>query len=114
MNLLLLLLAIKAIQVPIVPAESPGWNDCASGSYCLTGFTLYETTSGSPTPVAVLPQVATTYVMGYPSAGSHTYEVVQDATNGVGSPIQSTGNHGFVLNCVKVSGGRKCVLKKQW
>lgn len=107
-------IAQKAVHVSMAPGINPGWANCTSGTNCLTGFILFETTSGTPVQIASIPQTATTYTMGYPSAGSHTYELVQGGLNGAGEVVQSEGNPGWVLNCTKVTGGRKCVLKKQW
>ena len=106
-------LAQKAIQFQWSAGPSPGWTTCTSGSYCLTGYSLYETTSGSPVLMAVVPQTATSYVAPLPSVGYHLYQVTQ---NGLvaGNTVHSAGNHTVSVNCTRVSGWRKCVPGKSW
>lgn len=88
---------------------------CSTGNYCLTGFTLYEITTGIPVVIVQIPQTTTTYKMTpLPSKGSHSYEVVQNGLNGAGTPIQSLSNPGLVINCVKAGLWRTCHVGKSW
>ena len=105
----------KTILFSWTPGSNPGWTACSSGNWCLTGFTLYEITTGIPVAVAQIPQTSTTYTMSpIPSNGSHSYELVQTGTNGNGSAVQSLNNPGLVVNCRKAGLWRTCSIGKHW
>src|ERR1700722_15399059 len=95
------------------PGPSPGWAVCPSTSNCLSGFTFYEITTGTPVSLAVVPQTTTNFdITPPPTIGSHTYQVVQDAIDSTGAPVQSVNNPGVVIWCYKVNPPtpeRKCV-----
>lgn len=98
---------------------SPGWATCPSSSQCLSGYTFYEITTGTPVPLASIPQTGTSFsISPPPSIGSHTYQVAQDGIDSTGKPVQSLNNPGVVIWCSKVfyatGTGRKCVQKKAW
>lgn len=106
--------AQKGVKFSWTPGANPGWTVCASGNYCLTGYTLYETTSGALVAIASIPQADSSYVLSpLPSAGTHTYELAQDGISG-GAPVQSTGNPGAVVNCKKHVTWRSCSVGKVW
>jgi hypothetical protein len=107
-------LAQKQLQFKLTQVVAPGWSDCTTGDGCLTGYTIYETTSGVAVQVASVPQTATVYDLPIPSVGVHTYAVTQNGINGLGLPVQSTGNPGVVVSCWKVTGGRQCKVGKVW
>ena len=107
--------AQKSILFTWIPGVNQGWTPCSSGHYCLTGFTLYEISTGTPVAVAQIPQTATTYTMSpLPSKGSHSYELVQTGTNGTGAAVQSLKNPGLVVNCRKAGLWRTCSIGKSW
>lgn len=105
--------AQKQIHLQWTEGNSPGWKSCTAGAYCLTGYTLYELTA-VPTQIALIPQASTTYSFPIPPIGYHSYSLVQDGIYPAGSPVQSSGNHGFMVYCQKVSGWRTCSVKKRW
>jgi hypothetical protein len=108
-------LAQKSLHFSWTPGSNPGWTECTSGPYCLTGYTLYETTNGTPVVVASIAQTdASVSISPLPSKGSHTYELVQNGTNEASVPVQSTGNPGIVINCWKSGSGRTCKSGKSW
>jgi hypothetical protein len=108
-------LAQKAIQFTWDPGANPGWTSCTSGTHCLTGYTFYETTTGTPVVLASVPQNTTSYTLStLPSKGFHTYTVAQNGLNGSGATVQSKGNPGIVINCWKTLWGRTCKPGKSW
>lgn len=106
--------AQKSIHVAWTAGLSPGWADCSTGDGCLTGYTVYETTSGVPVQIASLPQATPSYDLPSPSVGVHTYAVAQNGINGKGVAVQSTANPGWVVSCWKTSYGRACKVGKVW
>src|ERR1700689_1566614 len=108
-------LAQRSVQFTWAPGSNPGWTPCTSGTYCLTGFTLYEITTGTPVLMAHTLQTTTTYTLTpLPSKGSHSYELVQDGIDGAGAAVQSSGNPGLVINCKKAGLWRSCSIGKSW
>ena len=109
-------LAQRSINFSWAPGVNDGWAACTSGPACLTGFTLYEITTGTPVNIGTVPQSTTSMVLSpLPSVGSHSYELVQNGSVN-GSPVQSSGNPGLVINCRKnaENTGRICVEGKHW
>jgi hypothetical protein len=102
--------AQKTVHMTWTQVVSPGWTACASGNYCLTGYTLYEGTSA----LASIPQSSTSYSFPIPSVGSHVFTLIQNGIDGSGATVQSSGNPGFVVNCWKTIWGRNCKVGKQW
>jgi hypothetical protein len=96
------------------PASS-GWQACSSGPYCLTGYVLYEISTGTPVAVATAPEGSLSLtITPQPSIGSHSYELAQTGLDQNGVPVQSTRNTGVVINCRKNGTGRLCVMGKHW
>lgn len=110
-------LAQKTLQLTFTPAVNPGWVACAAGTYCLTGYTLYEMTSGAPVAVAAVPETNTSLsLLPLPSIGVHVYHLVQDGLDGTGSAVQSTGSPNIVVNCWEnqEKNGRGCAVGVSW
>jgi hypothetical protein len=106
--------AQKTVTLTWTPGSNPGWN-CVNNVYCLTGFTLYEQTSGAPVAVANAPQTSTSLSFTPPPAvGPHVYDLVQNGINGSGKPVQSADNPSIVITCWKNSYGRMCSVGKAW
>lgn len=106
MSLLLAALLVvagqKAIQFSWTAGNSPGWT--------LVGYTLYD----GATTIATFPQSTTSYDLPFPSVGTHTYTLAQNAKSGSGAAVQSRGNPGATVTCQRIPGGRKCFVKKVW
>jgi hypothetical protein len=108
--------AQKVVTLSWTPGSNPGWTEtCTTNSYCLTGYTLYEMTSGAPVAVASIGQNSTTVsITPPPPVGVHVYTVVQNGLNSAGAAVQSTCNPSIVLNCLKNSYGRTCRVGQSW
>jgi hypothetical protein len=107
--------AQKKLEFKWTPTPSPGWTVCSTGTYCLTGFTVYETTTGTPVPVVSAPQTSTTAILStLPPSGYHSYEVAQNGLNSVGAPVKSLSNPGVVVNCTRNGPSRMCRTTKSW
>jgi hypothetical protein len=108
-------LAQRSMAFSWSPGQNPGWTACLFGPHCLTGYTFYETTSGTPFTIATITQDKTSYtMMPIPSVGTHIYSVVQNGTDGNSKPTQSTTNPGIVINCWRVGLWRTCKPGKSW
>jgi hypothetical protein len=118
MWLLALALAVtpgeRYIQFNWTQGVNPGWTSCTTGKFCLTGYTLYETTSGTPVALVTVNQHHTSYNIGIPAPGQHTYQLVQNGLNGSGQAVQSSNNPTAVVSCTHPKGsGRQCTVLKQ-
>ena len=91
--------AQKSIAFTWTPGNNPGWVSCSTGTYCLTGYTFYEMTSGIPVAVAAVPETNTSLSLSIlPSIGIHVYHLVQNGLDGTGSSAREN----WRVNRVKV------------